>query len=115
MSWTAIDYWRKVQLLEQLNSELLRQGLPTVSEDTYAHRMGQAIGPLIRQSRKSKAGEELDLPPQNTAALVASSPQATGSEVVLDDRVTLPPIRSLATGLADYLPGEGDPNNNAES
>ena len=91
--------------IQELNSELLRQGLFPVNEDKYDHRMGQAMAPLIHQSRKSKAGDKLNGTPRNTAGIIASSSQATGPESLQDDQLVLPSIRGQPN-LARYLPGE---------
>ena len=83
-------------MLAELNKELQRQGLPTVTENIYHYRMAQATPPLIRQL---KAGGNEPAENQGSTEAPVSFPRSASPE---GGHVVLPPIRNQPN-LAQHL------------
>lgn len=89
-----------MRMFAELNQELERQALPSVTDNTYHWRMTQAMPPVVRQFRKGQVEDEQPSEMQGGAEHSGQVNEDT-PQVDLD---VLPSIRSQPD-LAKHLPG----------
>ena len=61
-NWSAVDYWQRVQILDRLNQELGRQGLPIVTEEILHWRMAHILPPLLKEKRQESSAKSSEDP-----------------------------------------------------